>query len=88
MLFKSDIIDAWCLPFLGSDRPVVGRTQRILYENENKRPVQMHAYIGFKNLFATLFVAMLAIIFGIMTKTSFTRNLLLKVSTCLYKSIV
>lgn len=79
MLFKSDIVDAWCLPFLGSDRPVVGRTQRILYESENKRPVQMQSYIGFKNLFVTLFVAMLGIIFGIMTKTSFTRNLLLKV---------
>lgn len=80
MLFKSDIIDAWCLPFPGADRTVVSRTQRFLYESDNKRPVQLQAYIGFKSLFATLIVALVAIVFGIMTKTSFTRNLLLKVS--------
>lgn len=78
VLFKSDIIDAWCLPFLGSDRAVVNRTQRFLYESENKRPVQMQAYFGFKSLFLTLAVALVAIVFGIMTKTNFTRNLLLK----------
>lgn len=78
ILFKSDIINAWCLPFLGSDRTVVTRTQRFLYDNENKRPVQMHAYFGFKSLLVTLIVTMVAMVFGIMTKTGFTRKLLLK----------
>lgn len=45
VLHKSELVNAWCLPFLGSDRPVVLRSQRFLYENEKKRPVQMQAYI-------------------------------------------
>lgn len=48
VIHKSDLVNAWCLPFLGSDRPVVLRTQRFLYEHEKKRPIQMQAYIQFE----------------------------------------
>lgn len=37
----------WSLPFIGPDRSCVLRTQRFLYETENKRPLQMRAYISF-----------------------------------------
>lgn len=47
-IHKSDLVNAWCLPFMGSDRPVVLRSQRFLYEHEQKRPIQMQAYIQFK----------------------------------------
>lgn len=47
-IHKSELVNAWCLPFLGSDRPVVLRSQRYLYENEQKRPAQMQAYIQFQ----------------------------------------
>lgn len=48
IIHKSDVVSGWCLPFLGSDRPVVMRSQRYLYEREKKRPIQMQAYIQFK----------------------------------------
>lgn len=47
-IHKSEIIDKWCLPFPGSDRSVVMRSQRILFENDQKRPVQLRAYVAFQ----------------------------------------
>lgn len=48
IIHKSDLVNGWCLPFLGSDRSVVIRSQRYLYEHEKKRPIQMQAYMQFK----------------------------------------
>lgn len=48
LLHKSSIVKGYCLPFPGSDRSVVMRSQRILYETEKKRPIQMQAYIAFR----------------------------------------
>lgn len=77
-MHKAEVLNnKWCLPFLGSDRSVVYRSQRHMYEVEKKRPVQMKAYVsfpGFLSAFATL-IGM--IVFAIMTKVSFTRRLLL-----------
>lgn len=47
MVHKSKLVNAWCLPFMGSDRSVVLRSQRYLYEKEKKRPVQYQTYIAF-----------------------------------------
>lgn len=44
-LHKSELVNAWCLPFMGSDRSVMLRSQRALYETENKRPVQVQTYM-------------------------------------------
>jgi len=78
LIFKSDIVDGVCLPFPGPDRSVVMRSQRYLYDTEKKRPVQMHAYIAFGNYIAALLVAFVGVMFGLMTKFSFGRKLLLK----------
>lgn len=48
VVHKSELVNAWCLPFLGSDRSVVLRSQRFLYEHEQKRPVQIQTYMQFK----------------------------------------
>lgn len=48
LVHKSELVNRWCLPFPGSDRPVVVRSQRFLYENEKKRPLQMQTYVQFK----------------------------------------
>lgn len=45
IIHKSELVDAWCLPFMGSDRSVVLRSQRVLYETEHKRPVQVQTYM-------------------------------------------
>lgn len=68
----------WCLPFPGSDRSVVMRSQRYFYDNDKKRPVQMKAYVTFATLFEMLGVILVAAVFGIMTRFKLGRQLLLK----------
>lgn len=48
VVHKSELVNAWCLPFLGSDRSVALRSQRFLYEYEQKRPVQIQTYFQLK----------------------------------------
>lgn len=38
----------YCLPFPGADRSVVTRSQRLLYEEEKKAPVQIRNYFTVK----------------------------------------
>ncbi|XP_011194846.2 saccharopine dehydrogenase-like oxidoreductase [Zeugodacus cucurbitae] len=78
LIFRSDIVNGVCLPFPGPDRSVVMRSQRFLYENEHKRPVQMHTYITFKSWIAAVLVALFGVSFGFLTKFSLGRHLLLK----------
>ncbi|KFB46018.1 AGAP002652-PA-like protein [Anopheles sinensis] len=79
VLHKSSIVDGWwSVPFPGSDRSVVMRSQRHFYDVEKKRPIQMKAYIAFESLLHVLGVALVAIIFSILSRFKFGRQLLLK----------
>ncbi|KAH8359371.1 hypothetical protein KR093_006146 [Drosophila rubida] len=78
LLFKSTEVNKVCLPFPGSDRSVVMRSQRFLYDHDKKRPVQMHAYIGFPSWLVAIVVALFATLFGLLTKFKLGRILLLK----------
>ncbi|XP_023292235.2 saccharopine dehydrogenase-like oxidoreductase [Lucilia cuprina] len=78
LIFRSEVVNSVCLPFPGADRSVVMRSQRFLYEQERKRPVQMHAYVAFGSYLTASLVALFAVLFGLMTKFSFGRRLLLK----------
>ncbi|XP_030369592.1 saccharopine dehydrogenase-like oxidoreductase [Scaptodrosophila lebanonensis] len=78
LIFRSSEVNKVCLPFPGSDRSVVMRSQRYLYEHEKKRPVQMHAYVAFPSWIAAIAVALFATIFGLLSKFKFGRDLLLK----------
>ena len=40
------LIIRWKVPFLGSDRSVVQRTQRYQYIQDNQRPIQIQTYFG------------------------------------------
>lgn len=79
-IHKNELVDKWCLPFPGSDKAVVQRSQRHFFENEKQRPIQFNTYVVMPNLFSSIAVAFIAVIFGIMTKFSLGRKLLLKVS--------
>lgn len=58
-IHHSDAVGAWCIPFIGSDRSVVMRTQRREYmDGRRARPIQMGAYMQLPSLF---YVAVLAI---------------------------
>ncbi|XP_046401320.1 saccharopine dehydrogenase-like oxidoreductase [Ischnura elegans] len=77
-LHKSDVVNAWCLPFPGSDRSVVYRSQRYFYESEKKRPIQMRPYVQCGSLFSALMTVLVAGIFFVMTKFKLGRSLLLQ----------
>ncbi|XP_053605326.1 saccharopine dehydrogenase-like oxidoreductase [Plodia interpunctella] len=67
----------WCVPFLGADNSIVYRTQRTLYEGQGHRPAQFRAYVKLSNLFYTSLMVLGGIFLFLMSKTKFTRQLLL-----------
>lgn len=77
IIHKKDGKGAYYLPFLGSDESVVYRSQRYFYEQENERPIQFRAYVKSGNIFTTVLGIFAALSLFIMTKISFTRQLLL-----------
>jgi len=67
----------YCLPFPGADRSVVQRSQRLMYEEEKKAPIQIRNYFTVKSLVQVFFLFITAGLFALMTKFSFGRKLLL-----------
>lgn len=79
LLHKNKLVNnRWCLPFPGSDRSVVMRSQRYFYDNDKKRPVQMKAYVTFETIIQVLAVILVGAVFGIMARFKLGRQLLLK----------
>lgn len=79
VMHKERVVDGWwSVPFPGSDRSVVMRSQRHFYDAEKKRPIQMKAYIAFETLLQVFGVAFVGIIFSILCRFKFGRQLLLK----------
>ena len=79
-LFKKEQFDGWCVPFPGSDRSVMLRSQRYFFEHEKVRPAQIQSYIIFKSLLAVTVVGIFGLVFLMLSKFRFGRKLLLKVS--------
>jgi len=75
-IHENPIVKSWCLPFPGSDRSVVMRSQRYFYEVERKRPVQMTAYVQCASLLAALITVLSAAVFGILASFKIGRKLL------------
>ncbi|KAK7103671.1 saccharopine dehydrogenase-like oxidoreductase isoform X2 [Littorina saxatilis] len=76
-LFHSKETDKWCLPFPGSDKSVVQRSQRFAFDEKKQRPVQFIPYFCRPSRFAAYAMAFFAVIFGLMAKFGPTRSLLL-----------
>lgn len=68
----------WCLPFPGSDRSVMMRSQRYFYDNDKKRPVQVKAYINFERFIEVAAIIFFGALFAIMTRFKLGRKMLLK----------
>ncbi|XP_018320675.1 saccharopine dehydrogenase-like oxidoreductase [Agrilus planipennis] len=75
---KCETTGKWALPFLGSDRSVITKTQRFLYEHDRKRPIQIQTYFTVDSLFRVFVLAIVAGIIAVLTKFQFGRNLLLR----------
>lgn len=78
VLHYNNDIEAWCLPFPGSDRSVVNRSQRYNYFNRSQRATQLGAFMEMPSLLASLVVAFFAVVFGIFANFSFGRKMLLR----------
>ncbi|CAK1579762.1 unnamed protein product [Parnassius mnemosyne] len=68
----------WCLPFPFCDKDVVYGTQRRLYTNTGKRPVQFHTYIKMPSGILLLVAMLSGALLYLFTFTSYTRSWLLK----------
>lgn len=80
---KCSFNNKYALPFMGSDRSVMQRTQRFLYEEEKLRPVQVGTYFCVDSIISILIMAVMGGIFMTLSKFEFGRNLLLKVYNCI-----
>jgi len=76
VLHKSDIAGGWCLPFPGSDRSVVMRSQRYFYEHDRTRPAQIQAYVKQENLLVCFVVMFISVVFGVLAQFRCGRYLL------------
>ncbi|XP_044257896.1 saccharopine dehydrogenase-like oxidoreductase [Tribolium madens] len=75
---KNDLVVGWVLPFLGSDKPVIERSQRLFHEKDSKRPVQAETYFTVKSFMNVISMTIMAMIFSIFARFGCGRNLLLK----------
>ncbi|XP_068609803.1 saccharopine dehydrogenase-like oxidoreductase [Brachionichthys hirsutus] len=75
-VFFSKEIEQYAIPFIGSDPSVVKRSQRFLYEEEQRSPVQYSAYVGVGGLFSVVRLFCGGLIFWFMGKLSLGRKLL------------
>lgn len=79
-IFKSEVVKGkWCLPFLGSDRSVIRRSQYHFYQQDKERPTQVATYVTFPSIIHVMVVLIVAGIFAVLTKFGLGRKLLLQV---------
>ncbi|XP_063930633.1 saccharopine dehydrogenase-like oxidoreductase [Zophobas morio] len=75
---KSEHLEGWVLPFPGADRSVMKRSQRLFYEKDQKRPVQIETYFILKSFWSVFLISIFGMIFQFLAKFDFGRSLLLK----------
>lgn len=78
MVFKSEEVKGWCVPFPGSDKSVAGRTQRMNFDIHKERPVSVQTYMRLPSLLMSILTIIGAIFFGLIASVSFGRKLLKK----------
>ena len=67
---------AWCLPFPGSDKSVMYRSQRCLHHREGARPAQVQCYVQLPSLPSALLTIAVGTVFGLLAKTRCGRGIL------------
>ncbi|CAF1243984.1 unnamed protein product, partial [Didymodactylos carnosus] len=68
----------WCLPFPGSDKSVVHRTQYFNHTKRNKNPIRYQPYFELSSFFSLIKLIIVSILFKILTSCQFGIQLLLK----------
>lgn len=78
LLFKSEDVNRWCLPFPGSDRSVVTRSQMYYKQFEDENPVQIQTYFCMPSLLYALLFILMGALFMFLSKFAAGRFLLEK----------
>ncbi|CAF1079350.1 unnamed protein product [Adineta steineri] len=68
----------WAIPFPGSDKSVVQRTQYFNYTQLNKKPIRFQPYLQISSLFAVIQILFFGSIFSLLTKFKLGIQCLLK----------
>ncbi|XP_044760961.1 saccharopine dehydrogenase-like oxidoreductase [Coccinella septempunctata] len=76
--FKPYVEDGWSILLTGSDRSVMMRTQQYLYEEKNKRPVQVQTYYMLKALWYLIFFVIFGLMFAFLLPFKLGRKILLR----------
>jgi len=79
VLHYSELIKGWCLPFPGSDKSIVARTERYCYSTHKQRPIQVNTYVTVGGLMSSIFLMIGAVMFGVIAQFKWGRYLLEKV---------
>uniref|UniRef100_A0A1I7XHU5 Sacchrp_dh_C domain-containing protein n=1 Tax=Heterorhabditis bacteriophora TaxID=37862 RepID=A0A1I7XHU5_HETBA len=75
---KEDELDGWALPFPGSDKSIVNRSQYYDCLNNGRRPLHIETYLRLSSLFWTLMLALWVSIFSILVQLPIARKILQK----------
>jgi len=75
-LHHSKVVGAWCLPFMGSDKSVMTRTQRALHSERGARPSQIQCYVMFSSLLSAILLMLVGAVFGLLAGRAWGRRLL------------
>lgn len=78
LVHRTNLVEGWCVPFPGSDKSVMIRSQYHYYEKEKQRPVQINTFVAFRSLIALVAVALVGAVFSLLTRWRCGRSLLLK----------
>jgi len=74
--FMHPALKSWCLPFLGSDKSVVNRSQYFDYVMHKQRPVAIDTYLRMKSLFWAVLLSIWLLIFSFFIQFEWSRKLL------------
>jgi len=75
-LHYSNIVNTWCMPFMGSDKSVMTRTVRSFYHDKGQRPTNLACYAQFQSIFSCFLLMIVGFVFGILANYSWGRSLL------------
>uniref|UniRef100_A0A0N5C1J6 Sacchrp_dh_NADP domain-containing protein n=1 Tax=Strongyloides papillosus TaxID=174720 RepID=A0A0N5C1J6_STREA len=76
LMFHNDYLNIWALPFMGSDKSVVVRSQYHYFTKKHQRPIQLSTYFGVKSLFLAIVYSIYFAIFGLLCQFGVTRKFL------------
>ncbi|XP_060068458.1 saccharopine dehydrogenase-like oxidoreductase [Ylistrum balloti] len=77
-VFKSEVLGKYCMPFLGSDKSVVYRSQRYKHDVLKQRPIQFSPYMVQKGLLSVVGSILFGLLFVVMTSFRLGQTLLMK----------